>query len=61
MNIVKFFDTSEYDNGMADAAKAINAYAKKNGVNPVSIAMSDYEVLVIFEPIDFSGQVGSKE
>ena len=60
MNIVKYFDTSEYDNGLADAEKKINAYAKRNGVNPISIAITDYEIMVIFEPIDFSGQVGSK-
>ena len=60
MNIVKYFDATEYDDGMNEAEKKINAYAKKNGLNPISIAINDYDVMVVFEPIDYSNQTGSK-
>ena len=61
MNIVKYFDTREYDNGMNEAEKKINAYAKENGLNPISITINVYDVFVVFEPIDYSNQTGSKE
>lgn len=60
MNFVKLFNWTDYRSALG-VVDAINAFAKENGCEPISIAMLNGSAVVVFQPIDYSNQTGSKE
>lgn len=60
MNFVKYFNVLDYG-GYPKTFDFINAFAKENGCEPISVSLVGNFLAVVYHPIDFSNQTGRKE
>ena len=53
MNFIKYFNVLDYG-GYPKTFDFINAFAKENGCEPISVSLVGNFLAVVFHPIDFS-------